>query len=163
MNPTFVAPFVKATAKVFATMLRCSLTRPEICRKRTRQPYQEVSGVIELSGAADGVVVLGMSRASALRVTEVLLQESRTTVDELVRDAVGELANMIAGNAKADLEGLSLRLGLPYVLVGKHHLLPLPERACASSIHFASDWDEIVVEVGLTAPLRSAAPCFAAD
>jgi len=157
MNPTYVGPFVKATAKVFATMLRCNLMRPEIRRKRTRQPYHEVSGIIELHGAAAGIVVLGMSRASALRVTEVLLQESPTTVDELVRDAVGELANIIAGNAKADLEGLSLRLGLPYVLVGKHHLLPLPDRAKASSIHFASDWDEIVVEVGLTAPVHCAA------
>lgn len=150
MNVAYVNPFIRATVKVFRVMLGCELAAPELRLKRDRQPAQEVSGVIEITGPVTGIVVLGISRAAALRAAEVLLNERVDSVNELVRDAVGELANMIAGNAKAELDTMQLRVGLPWVVVGRHHTLPITRSASSFEIVFDSAWGPVVVGVSLT-------------
>jgi chemotaxis protein CheX len=149
MDVAYVHPFIRATIKVFRVMLGCNLAHPELRPKRDRQPTQEVSGIIEITGPVSGIVVLGISRSAALRVTEVLLNEQVDSVNELVRDAVGELTNMIAGNAKAELDGMQLRVGLPWVVVGRHHTLPFARSTNSFEIVFDSDWGPVVVGVSL--------------
>jgi len=149
MNVAYINPFITATTNVFRTMLSCELTRVELLRKRGRQPFQEVSGVIELSGPASGIVVLGVTRDIAIRATEVLLGERMTEVNAMVRDAIGELTNIISGNAKAELSKQQMRMGLPRVLIGRNHLLPLNKAAKAIDIVFGSEWGVVVVEVSL--------------
>jgi len=36
-------------------------------------------------------------------------------------DAIGEIANMVAGNAKKDFEGVSISISLPSVVIGENH------------------------------------------
>jgi chemotaxis protein CheX len=149
MNVAYVNPFIRATVKVFRVMLGCELADPELRPKRDRQPTQDVSGIIEITGPVTGVVVLGVSRSAAIRATEVLLNEKVDSVNELVRDAVGELTNMIAGNAKAELDSMQLRVGLPWVVVGRHHTLPVPRGVSSFDILFHSAWGPVVVGVSL--------------
>jgi chemotaxis protein CheX len=94
-----------ATADVFGTMLATQLdVAPPF---ENPQPFleAEVTGFIGLSGAFRGYVALHASREQSRDFTARLLGaelDSIATDDEL-RDAVGELANMIAGNVKRDL------------------------------------------------------------
>lgn len=149
MDVAYINPFIRATVKVFRVMLGCELATPELRWKRDRQPAQEVSGIIEITGPVSGIVVLGISRSAAIRVTETLLGEQVDQINELVRDAVGELTNMIAGNAKAELDGSRLRVGLPWVIVGRHHTLPIQRGATSFDIVFDSDLGPVTVEVSL--------------
>jgi len=118
--------------------------------KNGSTPEHEVSGIIGLSGKARGTVVLGLSREAALSATEVLLQERPPAVNAEVTDAVGELANIIAGGAKAKLEHLSMSVGLPTVVTGKCHSVEFPSRVTPICIPFESKWGPITVEAGLT-------------
>ena len=149
MNVEYINPFVAATTKVFRAMLGLELRRQSLTSKCNRQPYHEVSGIIDLYGMHQGIVVLGISRATAIHATEVLLGQRHEAVNEMVCDAVGELTNIVAGNAKAALERLKLHIGLPRVVVGRHHTLPLIEGSLPFDIVFSSDWDQVVVEVSL--------------
>jgi chemotaxis protein CheX len=149
MNVEHINPFLAATVSVFDTMLNCKLERGVPHLKGGTQPQHEVSGVIGLSGKAQGTVVLGLSRQAALSAAEALLQERTTEINGDVRDAVGELVNIIAGSAKAKLEHLSLSVSLPTVITGKNHCVDFPSKVTPICIPFNSPWGEISVEVGL--------------
>ena len=59
-----------------------------------------VSGVIGLSGMAVGAVVLNLPVQVAVKAASVMLAMEITEVNADVLDAVGELTNIIAWNAK---------------------------------------------------------------
>jgi chemotaxis protein CheX len=62
---------------------------------------------------------------------------------------VGELANIIAGGAKAQLEHLAMSVSLPTVITGKHHSVELSSKVTPICIPFESKWGLLTVEVGL--------------
>ena len=149
MKVEHINPFLASTISVFDTMLNCKLERGAPYLKNGTQPQHEVSGVIGLSGKAQGTVVLGLSREAALGATEALLQERPAEINGDVTDAVGELVNIIAGNAKAKLEHLDMSVSLPTVITGKNHCVEFPTKVTPICIPFNSAWGEVTVEVGL--------------
>lgn len=149
MNVEYINPFVRSVLSVFSTMVQCELTRGQPFIKDSFQPAYEVSGVIGLSGKAKGTVVLSLDREAAMRATEALLGERPLTLNADVTDAVGELTNMIAGNAKAQLEHFALSVTLPTVITGKGHCIDFPKGATAICIPFDCEWGAVSVEVGL--------------
>ena len=106
MKAEYINPFLVSTISTFKTMLACVLTRGTPYVKNGSQPEHEVSGVIGLSGKAQGTVVVGLGREAALRATEAMLQERPLEINGDVVDAIGELTNIIAGGAKSQLEHL---------------------------------------------------------
>ena len=149
MKAEYINPFLTSTISVFDTMLGCALTRGTPYVKSNSQPEHEVSGVIGLSGKARGTVVLGLDREVALNATEALLEERPPEINGDVTDAVGELANIIAGRAKAQLEHLALSVSLPTVITGKHHCVEFPTKVTPICIPFESEWGLVTVVVGL--------------
>ncbi len=149
MNVDYINPFLTATISVFDTMLQCKLNRGSPYLKNGAQSKHEVSGVIGLSGKAQGTVVLGLSREAALSAAEVLLQERPAEINGDVTDAVGELVNIIAGSAKAKMQHLEMSVSLPTVITGKCHSVEFPTKVTPICIPFTSPWGEITVEVGL--------------
>ena len=149
MNVDYIDPFLMSTISVFQTMLQCKLERGTPYLKHGAQAKSEVSGVIGLSGKAQGIVVLGLSREAALGAAEALLQERPPEINADVTDAVGELVNIIAGSAKAKLEHLNMSVSLPTVVTGKGHSVEFPTKVTPICIPFMSPWGEITVEVGL--------------
>ncbi len=150
MKTEYINPFLTATASVFDTMLGCTLTRGTPFVKVGDEPEHAVSGVIGLSGKAKGTVVLGLDREAAIGATEAMLQERPDEINGDVTDAIGELANIIAGAAKAKLEELDLSVSLPTVITGKGHHVEFPSQVTPICIPFGSQWGPITVEVGLT-------------
>ncbi len=156
MKAEHINPFIVSTIAAFETMLKWPLTRGTPYIKNGAQPSHEVSGVIGLSGKAQGTVVVGLSRETALRVAEVLLQERPPGINRDVVDAIGELTNIIAGRAKSQLEHLDLSVSLPSVITGRSHCIQFPTKVTPISIPFDSEWGEITVDVGLSEPLATA-------
>ncbi|MEO5798033.1 MAG: chemotaxis protein CheX [Gemmatimonadales bacterium] len=70
---------------------------------------------VRITGAWDGTVLLRMSPALARRVgEEMFAKPAEVLSDEELRDAVGEIGNMVAGNLKG-LLAEEARLSLPSV------------------------------------------------
>lgn len=149
MKVEYLNPFVKAVLSVFSTMVHCELTRGQPYIKGDFQPAHEVSGVIGLSGRAKGTVVLSLDREAAICAAEAMLGERPTHINADVTDAVGELTNMIAGNAKAQLEQYAMSVSLPTVITGRGHCIEFPKDATAICIPFDCEWGTITVQVGL--------------
>ncbi|MGE0760417.1 MAG: chemotaxis protein CheX [Pirellulaceae bacterium] len=149
MRAEFINPFVSATHEVFSVMLNCQLTRGPLTMKRTSIPEYEISGLIGLSGKAQGMVVLSLGRETAVQATTVLLGHRPDGITSDVVDAVGELANMIAGSAKAKLEAYEMSVSLPSVICGKNHSVSFPSQTIPIVIPFESDIGPICIDVGL--------------
>ena len=142
-------PFISATVEVFRTMLGCELTRGPLGLKCNNSPSFEVSGMIGISGGMHGMVVVSLSRETAIGATERLLGERPDSLNGDVTDAVGELANMIAGAAKTKFGNGSLSIGLPTVVCGKNHIVTFPSQSTPMSLPFDSALGTICVEIGL--------------
>jgi CheY-specific phosphatase CheX len=104
---------------------------------------------IGFSGKAKGTVVLSAGREVALGVAESLLGERPAGINADVTDAMGEVANMIAGQAKAQLEQFAMSVSLPTVITGKGHCIEFPRNITPISIPFRCDWGSLALEVAL--------------
>jgi chemotaxis protein CheX len=84
---------------------------------------QTVSAVIGLAGAMTGTVVFHGPRAAALNICSRLTGVESPEVDATVRDALGEVGNMVAGAWKGYDPDLASRclLTTPTVVVGERY------------------------------------------
>ena len=148
----FINPFIIAVTKTLETMVGCKVTREAPQLKKNPQTLYPISGIIGLSGVVAGTVVLTMSKELALKSASAMLMEECTELTADVFDAVGELTNVVAGNAKAQLEEYKLSLSLPNVINGESTELRFPENCQPITIPFKTDFGPLAVEIGFTAP-----------
>lgn len=153
MQTEHLQPFIRSLANTFHTMLQCKVALGTLWPRDRRAPLHEVTGVIGLSGKATGMVVVSFSEPLALRAAATLLLSETTEIDDDVTDAVGELTNMIAGGAKAELPEWELSVSLPSVVVGCPHSIRFPSNISPVCISFETDWGPLALEVGLQSNL----------
>ncbi len=151
MQVEYINPFITSLKNAFQTMLDCEARRGELTVKKNNQAAHMVSGVIGLSGRAVGTVVLSFSEELALKTASTMLMMEATEIDDDVLDAVGEMTNMVAGAAKAELEEYQLSVSLPNVITGRNHEIHFPSNVTPVCISFDTDWGQLALEVGLTA------------
>jgi chemotaxis protein CheX len=156
MRVEYINPFITSLCNAFRTMLDCDVERGQISLKENATPKYPISGVVGLSGNAVGTVVLNLSEPVALKAASVMLMAEATTIDADVIDAVGELANMVAGAAKAELEEYHLMVSLPNVVTGENHEIRFPSNVRPICVPFKSEWGPLALEVGFTPVLQPA-------
>ena len=150
MRVEYINPFISAVTNTFSMMAGCEVERGTPILKRNPLPAHDISGVIGLSGKAIGAVVISLSKPLALKVASNMLMAEVSELDADVADAVGELTNMIAGSAKAELAEYQLEVSLPNVITGRDHEVHFPRNAEPLCVPFSSEWGELALEVGLT-------------
>lgn len=145
----YLNPFITSIVHMFDTMLHVKITRQMPFIGTNALPDNEVSGIIGLTGKALGAAVVSLGRETAIRCTERLLGERPPTVNADVVDAVGEMANIVAGGAKAQLQQLKLNLSLPSIIIGKNHVIGFPSKLTPVCVPFECDWGPVSLQVGL--------------
>jgi chemotaxis protein CheX len=151
LTAEYINPVISATSTVFETMLDCKPERTGLMLKETASPKHEVSAVIGVTGKAAGTIVLSLSRGTALEVLNRMVGIETTEITADVCDAVGELTNMIAGSAKAQMERLELSISIPNVISGPGHIIHYPSNVKPICIVFESEIGPFTIEVGFTA------------
>lgn len=124
MDVRFINPFIAATKTVFKTMADTEVTigRPQMVRAN-EEIAADVSAVIGLSGDAVGCVVLSLPMQTACNLASKFAGVILTQDHPDFSDALGELANMVAGQAKSHFDGLHVSISLPSVIIGKSHVV----------------------------------------
>ncbi len=123
MDVRYINPFLVSVRKVFDMMLNMPFTLGKPHLKAEALPHYDISGIIGLTGSVTGSVVISLSKSLALQLAGALSGEEFTEVNEDCTDAIGEIANMIAGGAKKNFPGDgSASISTPSVVVGKHHV-----------------------------------------
>ena len=96
-------------------------TRPEFV-----PPIDSVKGmsaIISMSGDISGYLALHMSPEDACNIAGIMLGDSYPEVDDIVCDAIGELANMLGGSLKkfSGRYGEPFRISVPTIVHGKDY------------------------------------------
>lgn len=149
MQAEHINPFLRSLATTFTMMLGCEVKRGPLAVTASGRRRHPISGVIGLSGQAVGTVVINLSEEAALRAASALLLTEMSEIDDDVVDAVGELANIIAGAAKAELDQFDLSVSLPNVVIGNDHEIRFPTGARPICVPYETDFGPLVMEVGL--------------
>src|SRR3954469_14746415 len=102
MDVQFINPFISSSRKVFDLMIKVPLQLSKPRLRNSTDGHYAVSAVIGLGGAVTGCVILGFSRRVAIALASGLAGVSFSSVDADCVDALGEIVNMIAGNAKTE-------------------------------------------------------------
>ncbi len=150
MISEYVNPLLSATRNVFEMMLGCTPKRVGLTLKQHCRAEQAVSGVIGLTGRAVGTIVLQLPTNMAIEVLFRMVGTRAETINSEVCDAVGELTNMIAGAAEAQLSHLNLSLSLPTVINGYSYDVSYPSDVVPFCILFESDLGSFVIETGFS-------------
>jgi chemotaxis protein CheX len=149
MDVRYINPFILSVKTVFSTMLKTEIVVSKPVLKAADEHASDVSAVIGLSGDAVGSVVLSFPMATAVRVASTFAGVEMTANHPDFSDALGELANMVAGQAKARFEGLNASISLPSVIIGKEHVVSQSRQTPRLALPCDSVLGRFSVEVAL--------------
>ena len=129
MDVTFINPFLEAAVNVLQTMAftETHIGKPFL-KGKTPLSQGDVTGIVGLTGAKNGSLAVSFSEAAILQVVSNMFGEVCKEMNDDVRDAVGEITNMICGDARRSLaeQGHQFQGAIPTVIDGKGHKLCHP-------------------------------------
>ncbi|MDX9703045.1 MAG: chemotaxis protein CheX [Candidatus Auribacterota bacterium] len=152
MNVEYLNPFIKSTVNALSTMACLEPSRGNPYLRKTGQKIEcDISGTIGVAGEASGSVTVSFSESVARKIVENMLGIQVDSLNDDVKDAVGEIANMIAGGAKGELseKGYSFKIALPVVCIGKDHYTEYPKDIPCVVIPFSVEEGAFYVEICL--------------
>jgi len=125
----YIQPFVDGCEEVFRDL--CNITvkagRAYFVSKDEFETIWDISGIIGLSGDANGAVTISLKEETAFELTKILTGDEHTTIDRFVTDAMGEIINIIAGNVKNIYEKKHrIKITMPSIIKGKAHSIVWP-------------------------------------
>ena len=78
--------------------------------KKTDKAQGDVSAIVGITGCKSGAVALSFSQSCAIALVKGMLGDAIEDIIADTRDAVGEITNMISGQARATLSEMGLPL-----------------------------------------------------
>jgi len=142
-------PFVQATRHVLSTMANITPVPGKPYVKKNNSPATgDVSAVIGLTGDRNGSICLSFTRTCAVAVVRGMLGDDIQDILQDAKDAVGEISNMISGQARAELANLGLKMSgsTPTLILGEKHLVSHMANATVIAIPFSTGNGDFTVE-----------------
>lgn len=108
--------------EVFRTMLGLQCLRSH---DLDPEEHLSVTAVVGFGGLLSGACVFSMGGAAALAIAGHLTGMDFLEIDDTVKDAIGEICNMLAGSWKGKVPELAAHCGLsvPAVITGRDYKL----------------------------------------
>ena len=152
MKVDFVNPFLEAAKSVIETMAFTPVTPGKPAVKQDNLTWGIVSGVIGLASAKlKGNMVLSFDEGAILGIVSKMLGEEFQSIGPDVVDAVGELTNMISGNAKKALseKGFVFDMAIPVMIIGKDVAIVQFTKGPIITVPFETEKGKFVIEANL--------------
>ncbi len=151
MDAELINPFINSTINVLETMafMKCKAGKPYL--KKDDVAQGDVSGVMGITGDANGTIAVTFDESSILKIVSNMFGEDMKELNHEVADAVGELTNMISGQARRELEekGKVFEAAIPSVITGKNHQITHYTDGPKIAIPFITDDGSFTIEVCL--------------
>lgn len=106
MRYEYVEPFVNTTLRVLDRVIQCDITKGTASLVKGYKMNEDIAIIVMLQGDSEGSIVLSMPANTALRLCSVMFGEDFEILTPTGMDAIGELANMIAGNTASVLNDM---------------------------------------------------------
>jgi chemotaxis protein CheX len=142
MDVNYINPFIKALDHTMQTMLGKTPERQTLMLKTNNLATGDISAIIGFAGKnVHGCIALSFPEMLALLIYRRIFGEGPTRINNEVEDIIGEMANIVAGGAKTELENnhLIIHNSIPSVIVGKNHVIS--HKACNPFILIPFLWE----------------------
>lgn len=141
-------PFINATVLVIKTMAGITPKAKNPYVKTGQLAEGDVSAIVGITGHYTGSISISFSRPCAIALVKAMLGDDIQDVLQDTRDAVGEICNMISGQARAGLSemGISLQGSTPTVIVGDFHTITHSSGASVIAIPFVTECGNFTLE-----------------
>lgn len=139
MKVEHINPFIESVIETFSNMLDCPVKVGKPAVTKDNDESDDIIGVIGLTGTSKGIVAVKFPVATALKSVGKMVGMEYKEIDPSIIDGVGELINIIAGNAKVKFEGQRISLSLPTVVRGNMYKLNNLTGAVFLTLPFTSD------------------------
>ena len=151
MDVNLVNPFLNATLNVLETMAFVKAEAEKPYLKKDNVAQGDVSGIVGITGSVKGTVSVTFDEVCILKIVSSMFGEEMQEINHEISDAVGELTNMISGQARQEIEeiGKILHGAIPTVVTGKNHKLISMTKGPKIAIPFKTDAGNFTVEVCL--------------
>ncbi|MBF0117911.1 MAG: chemotaxis protein CheX [Desulfobacterales bacterium] len=151
MDAKLINPFINATLNVLGTMANVKAKPGKPYLKKDNVAQGDVTGIIGITGEANGTISVTFDEGSILNIVSKMFGEEMTQIDDSIVDAVGELTNMISGQARRELEqaGRIFEAAIPSVITGKKHSISHITSGPKIAIPFSTDAGNFTIEVCL--------------
>ncbi len=149
MKADIVNPFLEATTSVLRTMAFTEPVPGKPYIKRGTTAVGDISGIVGIAGDTEGSICLTFTRECILQLIGRMLGEEQREINDVVKDAVGELTNMISGDSRRRLEELGYHFqgAIPSVISGQGHEIRHVTNGPILSIPFSTKGGTFTVEV----------------
>ena len=132
MRAEHINPFIESVYELFNTMLQGKVERGPIGVSSGNTAPPDIMAIVGISGPTRGTLSIGFPAGTALSMVGRILGAPVALIDETVSDGVAEIANIVAGSAKAKLNTNAdrpLDLSLPTVVYGNKYDVQYPSKA----------------------------------
>ncbi len=148
---TISADIESITRTIWATLFELSL---EPGHEGETGPEPSVTSCVQIDGAWHGALVMRCPMPLARTLAAQMFQaDSQPDLDE-VRDALGELANMLGGNVKTLLPAPS-QISLPAVAIGSDYELSVVGTSELARASFTCDGQPLLVTLLQRSPAKT--------
>jgi len=108
---------------------------------------ESVTAVVGFGGLLSGACVFRSAARAAMKIAAMMTGTEFTEIDDTVKDAMGEICNMLAGSWKSKVPELAANCGLsiPAVITGRDYNLHV--QAPEFQVHHVYRFGEEVFEV----------------
>ncbi|MGE4298377.1 MAG: chemotaxis protein CheX [Desulfovibrionaceae bacterium] len=141
-------PFIKATVNVLSTMAMIQPSPGKPFIKKDSSASGDVSAVIGFTGDKNGSISVSFTKKCAIALVKAMLGDDIEDIVKDTKDAVGEITNMISGQARAGLSeiGMNFNGSTPSVIMGDNHTITHVTKSPVISIPFTTPHGEFFVE-----------------
>jgi len=131
----------EVTQEIFLSMLSLEVAPGEAMSEFSNTYSNTVSGMVGMTGLYKGALAIHASLEVAKKITSQMLFMDVDEVNEDVLDAMGEMANMLAGNMKAALSsnGKDIELSVPTAVCGEKYSLDIKDAGEHLIVPFTTD------------------------
>ncbi len=150
MDVTIINPFLSAAVNLFESMFSITATPgvPYVLIEENNHRW-EISGILGITGDYQGLVGFRLPRLLAdkmLQKSGILTKTEQERLETLY-GMIGELTNIIAGNASSAIEHATIDISPPIVIMGQNHQIAWPKTMPVIGIPFSTPNGPFEVEV----------------
>lgn len=138
METDFIRHFVNACRDAFDEMMDIQVNSGNPFIPKDKNIFFDISGIISLTGEVKGTIILSFPIDAANTVAARFTRKEDVDINKTY-DVIGEIANIIAGNAKNGLQGREIYLSVPHIIMGDNYDIKMIHQAIIVTIPFDFD------------------------
>lgn len=110
MDVNYINSFILGTEEIFGQMAaNINITRNKPIVKNNQFTGESIICIVGFNGDVEGQVVFSFTKEFALQLTSEMCGMEIASIDDLALSALGEISNMVSGNALIKLSELTAK------------------------------------------------------